>query len=37
MEAATTREILDWAIRHWQLGRLRHVGAMMPEPPAFSL
>jgi glutamyl-Q tRNA(Asp) synthetase len=37
MEAATTREILDWAIRHWQLGRLRHVGAMMPETTPFSL
>jgi glutamyl-Q tRNA(Asp) synthetase len=37
MEAAATGEILDWAIRHWQLARLRHVGAMMPETTPFSL
>jgi hypothetical protein len=37
MEAAATGEILDWAIRHWQLARLRHVGAMMPKTTPFSL
>jgi glutamyl-Q tRNA(Asp) synthetase len=32
MEAAATEEILDWAIRHWQLARLRDIDSMVPEP-----